>query len=413
MVSSSPEDGLRTHLLLEPTRPGSGITRSGISPSPHQGTPRPPLPLSPQGSAVPREAPVSTHRVRVARGAFGLAAARSSSKGGVFLNQPSPGRGCSTAQGRSPKGGRSGGSGSISHLACLGNAGSGWGQISREPPASCKPGITQGLREHRKNNPDDILKHNYPPRPLPLPLPSPPLLLPQVCCDYTRRRRLGSRAPTLAPWHLHKERSPAEIIPIYNSSATMFLQTAEVVCAPHDTRPPSPSTAPLEPEAVRSRKAKRTTSISALPCAGYSAPAKNTTRAAAHLERGSESLHVPQPSPAPNYPPRPGPSFQRPPSREGCRVTNRFWKPRRGCAPGHTDGAPPVSLAASGGVTPVPDGKGDGRPLGGLWAGVWQPAETPRITPRSPCAQGDPAASCCPRTGAAACIVNGPGYNPL
>lgn len=65
----------------------------------------------------------------------------------------------------------------------------------------------------------------------------------------------------------------------------------------------------------------------------------------------------------------------------------------------HSDGAAPVSPAASGGVTPVPDGKGDGRPLGGLWAGVWQPAETPRITPRSPCARGarrPPASSTAP-----------------
>lgn len=45
------------------------------------------------------------------------------------------------------------------------------GQNGREPSESSKPGITQGLGEHRKNNPDDILKHNYSARhPHPSPL---------------------------------------------------------------------------------------------------------------------------------------------------------------------------------------------------------------------------------------------------
>ena len=230
----------------------------------------------------------------MARGAFGLAADSSRSKEGVFLNQPSPGRGCSTAQGRSQKGGRSEGSGSISHLACLGNAGRGWGQIGREPPESSKPGITQGLREHRKNNPDDILKHNYPACPAPLP--------PQACCDYTRR--LGSRAPTLAPWHLHKERSPAEIIPIYNSSATTFLQTAEVVCTPHahHPRPPAPARLPKSQRLSDPEEPKEP--LLFLLChVPDTVQAKNTlNRVAAHLERCSELLHVPPSLPSPKLP---------------------------------------------------------------------------------------------------------------
>ena len=54
----------------------------------------------------------------------------------------------------------------------------------------------------------------------------------------------------------------------------------------------------------------------------------------------------------------------------------------------------------------VPGGKGGGRPLGGLCAGV---------TPRPPLHRGggNLSASCCPKTQAAACSISGPVYTPL
>lgn len=107
------------------------------------------------------------HRVSMVPGAFGPEGANSGVKEGASQELRS---------GQKSEGWPLRGLGSISHLACLGNAGRGvcGGQNGREPSESSKPGITQGLGEHRKNNADDILKHNYPARP---PQPQPAVIM--------------------------------------------------------------------------------------------------------------------------------------------------------------------------------------------------------------------------------------------
>lgn len=86
------------------------------------------------------------HRVSMVPGAFGPEGANSRAKEGASRELRS---------GQKPEGWPLWGSGSISHLACSGNAGRGGlggcvGQNGREPSESSKPGITQGLGERGK-----------------------------------------------------------------------------------------------------------------------------------------------------------------------------------------------------------------------------------------------------------------------
>lgn len=328
--------------MLRPTccsslpHPGSGIICSGVSPNPRQGpqaTP-PPCPLGAQ-PFLERHPPVCAGQGGVL--CFGSSCGGCQGEGRVLPSQQSPGRGCSSDQSRNRVGGGWGGAtlGSPWGRAApptwqvWGRLGAGGGQSSGEQSESSKPGITQGLGERRKNNPDGILKHNYP-------------LPPPACCDYTRRLAGSSRAPTLAPWHLHKECSPAGIIPVHNPWSRDASPNSRSCL--RSARPPGPSPAPQEHRLSDPEQPKELLLFLRCHVPG-SAPAKNTpNRAAAHLEGGSEPLPAPRPAPAPNYPLRlllgRGADLQRGSADPGAPRTR------------HSDGAPRASLVAFGWVSP-------------------------------------------------------------
>lgn len=118
VISPIPEGGLGTPPAALAASPRVSLALE--SPSISSRVPRGPLTLSPQSSALPGEAK-HRHRVSMVPSAFGPEGANSRTKEGASRELRSG------AEAR--KGGPPSGVGQHAHLACLGNAGRGWGAV--------------------------------------------------------------------------------------------------------------------------------------------------------------------------------------------------------------------------------------------------------------------------------------------